>query len=139
MRQVIIVPTLGKGKKQNRVMHSYTCPWKQKDQTGIQGQTWLHSELKATLSYREHCMRSHFKTKTKQMRVLSPSQARGCCDQSLSPLGSHSLLLCNTQARDARRETTASVDGPFMAISQCKMFPSPSLINHTPFATGPLR
>lgn len=67
MRQVIIVPTLGKGKKQNRVMHSYTCPEKQKDQTDVQGQTWLHSELKATLSYRTlHEISSQNKNKTNE-------------------------------------------------------------------------
>lgn len=32
MRQVIIVLTLKKGRKQNKVMHSYTCPQKQKKQ-----------------------------------------------------------------------------------------------------------
>lgn len=40
MRQVIIVPTLRKGKKQNKVMHSYTYPQKQKNK-----------KLKARLGY----------------------------------------------------------------------------------------
>lgn len=48
MKQVIIVLTWRKGKKTKIVMHSYT------ESEGLedQGQPWLHSEFKATLSYR---------------------------------------------------------------------------------------